>query len=167
MAALAGFKFNDCDMRYENITTFSGISWRSDMGSRCEVSLAEEREELCWMCWHQVNVGVRTLVMAPNPWNGDGGSICGICGELGIDSMPHTLRALGHLSPMCQPSERTVSSDGSLMTRKLIYSVTCHSSHSFLWICFDWVVTAHVHNYWSHVAGGKKKVWVKTINNQL
>ena len=82
-------------------------------------------------------------------------------------SMPHTLRALGHLSPMCQPSERTVSSDGSLMTRKLIYSVTCHSSHSFLWICFDWVVTAHVHNYWSHVAGGKKKVWVKTINNQL
>ena len=84
MAALAGFKFNDCDMRYENITTFSGISWRSDMGSRCEVSLAEEREELCW---HQVNVGVRTLVMAPNPWNGDGGSICGICGELGIDSI--------------------------------------------------------------------------------
>ena len=57
------------------------------MGSRCEVSLAEEREELCW---HQVNVGVRTLDMAPNPWNGDGGSICGICGELGIDSIAAT-----------------------------------------------------------------------------
>ena len=25
--------------------------------------------------------------MAPNPWNGDSGSICGICGELGIDSI--------------------------------------------------------------------------------
>ena len=33
------------------------------MGSRCEVSLVEEREELCWMCWHQVNVGVRTLTL--------------------------------------------------------------------------------------------------------
>ena len=82
-------------------------------------------------------------------------------------STPHTLRALGHLSPVCQPLERTVRSDGSLMTRKLIYSVTCHSSHSFLWICFDWSVTAHVHNYWSHVAGGNKKIRVKTKNNEL
>ena len=34
------------------------------MGSRCEVSLAEEREELCW---HQVNVGVRTLTWPQTP----------------------------------------------------------------------------------------------------
>ena len=78
------------------------------MGSRCAMSLAEEREELCWMCWHQVNVGVRTLTWPQTPGMETGGSICG---ELRIDSIPapHTE---ARVSPR-QPLDTPVMSDGS------------------------------------------------------
>lgn len=81
------------DVRCENIRTFSGISWRSDTGSRCEMSLAEEREELCW---HQVNVGVRILTGSQTLGMETSGSICGIRG-----SAQHRQHTTTHREPPC------------------------------------------------------------------
>ena len=69
------------------------------MGSRCEVSLAEEREGLCW---HQVNVGVRTLT-GPKPLEWRLVAVfAAFVAQLSIDSIPpHTESP--PVSPMCQP----------------------------------------------------------------
>ena len=129
-------------MRYENIRIFSGISWVCDVGSYWEMSLVEEREELCW---HQV----RTLTWPQTR----GMEPCGNISELSIDSIPpHTV----------SPIRYRVKSDGSLMTRKLIYSVTCHSPYSFLWLLWQLIsiMTDQM------LPGEQEELWGKTKNNR-